>query len=61
MSKRVGDHFMKHNKVFVLNWHPWSLDLSSIEHICDVVESEIRILDGQPTNLEEFLDVIITA
>lgn len=61
MSKIVEDYFMKHDKVFVLNWLPGSLELSPIGHICEVVEREIRILDRQPTNVEEFLDVIIKA
>lgn len=30
-----------------------SADLNSIEHFCDVLEREIRILDVQETNLEE--------
>lgn len=41
----------------VLKWPPE--DLYPKEHICNVVERKIRILDLQPTNLEELWDAII--
>uniref|UniRef100_A0AAR2J702 Transposase Tc1-like domain-containing protein n=1 Tax=Pygocentrus nattereri TaxID=42514 RepID=A0AAR2J702_PYGNA len=36
----------------VLQWPPQSPDLNPIEHLWDVVEREIRIIDVQPTNLQ---------
>lgn len=37
---------------------PQLSDLSSIEHFCNVLEREIRILDEQETNLEELRGAI---
>ncbi len=34
-------------------------DLNPIEHLWDVVEWEIRIMDVQPTNLQQLCDAII--
>ncbi len=34
-------------------------DLNPIEHLWDVVEREIRIMDVQPTNLQQLRDVIM--
>lgn len=35
-----------------------SPDLSLTEHLCDVVECDIHILDVQPTHLQQLSDVI---
>ncbi len=32
----------------------------SIEHLCDVVEREIHIMDVQPTNLQQLRDAIMS-
>lgn len=37
---------------------PESFDLNRTEHIWDVVERKIRILEGQPINLQELQDAI---
>jgi len=35
----------------VLKWPPESPDLNPIEHLWDVVERELHVLDVHPTNL----------
>ncbi len=44
------------NEFILLKWPPQSPDLNPIEHIWDVVEREIRIMDVQPTNLHVNMD-----
>ncbi len=39
---------------------PQSPDLNPIEHLWDVVEWEIRIMDVQPTNLQQLRDAIMS-
>ncbi len=48
--------------LFKLNWAGrWqSPDLNPIEHLWDVVEREIRIMDVQPTNLQQLRDAIMS-
>ncbi len=49
----ISDWFLEHDDEFtLLKWPPQSPDLSPIEHLWDVVEREIRIIDVQPTNLQ---------
>ncbi len=36
-----------------------SPDLNPIDHLCDVVEREIHIMDVQPTNLQKLRDAIM--
>ncbi len=43
----------------LLKWPPQSPDLNPIEHLWDVVEREIRIMDVQPTNLQQLCDAIM--
>ncbi len=43
-----------------LKWPPQSPDLNPIEHLWDVVEREIRIMDVQPTNLQQLRDAIMS-
>ncbi len=53
--------FLEHDNEFtLLNWPPQSPDLNPIEHLWDVVEREIRIMDVQPTNLQQLRDVIMS-
>ncbi len=48
----ISDWFPEHDNEFtLLKWYPQSLDLNPIEHLWDVVEREIHIMDVQPTNL----------
>ncbi len=57
----ISDWFLEHDNEFtLLKWPPQSLDLSPIEHLWDVVEREIRIIDVQPTNLQQLCDAIMS-
>ncbi len=58
----VSNHwFLEHDNEFtLLKWPPQSPDLSPIEHLWDVVEWEIRIMDVQTTNLQKLRDAIMT-
>ncbi len=57
----ISDRFLEHdNELISLKWPPQSPDLNPIEHIWDVVEREIRIMDVQPTNLQQLCDAIMS-
>ncbi len=47
----ISDWFLERDNEFtLLKWLPQSPDLNPIEHLWDVVEREIPIMDVQPTN-----------
>ncbi len=53
----ISDWFLERDNEFtLLKWPPQSPDLNPIEHLCDVVEREIHIMDVQTTNLQELSD-----
>ncbi len=55
----ISDWFLEHDNEFtLLKWAPQSPDLNPIEHLWDVVEREIRIMDVQPTNQQQLCDAI---
>ncbi len=57
----ISDWFLERDNVFtLLKWPPRSPDLNLIEHVWDVVEREIHIMDVQPTNLQQLRDAIIS-
>ncbi len=50
----ISDWFLEHDNEFtLLKWPPQSPDLNPIEHLLDVVEREIRIMDVQPRKLRD--------
>ncbi len=57
----ISDWFLEHDNEFtLLKWLPLSPDLNPIEHLWDVVEREIRIMDVLSTNLQQLCDAIMT-
>ncbi len=55
-SQIISDWFLEHdNKFTLLKWPQQSPNLNPIEHLWDVVEQEIRIMDVQPTNLQQLM------
>ncbi len=59
--KSSQNGFFEHDNEFtLLKWPPQSPDLSPIEHLWDVVEREIHIMDVQLTNLQKLRDAIMS-
>ncbi len=57
----ISDWFLEHdNKFTLLKWPPQSPDLNPIQHLWDVVEREIHIMDVQPTNQQQLRDAIMS-
>ncbi len=57
----ISDWFLEHDNEFtLLKCPPQSPDLNPIEHLWDVVEREILIMDVQTTNLQQLCDDIMT-
>ncbi len=57
----ISDWFLEHDNEFILlKWPPQSPDLNPIEHLWDVVEQEIHIMDVQPTNLQKLRNAIMS-
>ncbi len=57
----ISDWFIEHDNEFtLLKWPPQTPDLNPIEHLWDVVEREIHIMDVQPTNLQQLRDAIMS-
>ncbi len=57
----ISDMFLEHDNEFtLLKWPPQSPDLNPIEHLWDVVKWEIRIMNVQPTNLQQLGDTIMS-
>ncbi len=53
----ISEWFLEHDNEFtLLKWPPQSPDLNPIEHLWDVV----RIMDVQPTNLQQLRDAIMS-
>ncbi len=57
----ISDWFLEHDNEFtLLKWPPQSPDLNPIQHLWDVVEREIPIMDVHPTNLQQLRDAIMS-
>ncbi len=57
----ISDWFLEHDNEFsLLKWPPQSPDLNQIEHLWDVVERKIRIMDVQLTNIQQLCDAIVS-
>ncbi len=57
----ISDWFLEHENEFtLLKWPPQSPDLNPIEHLWDVVEQEIHIMDVQLTNLQQLHEAIMS-
>ncbi len=56
----ISDWFLEHDEFVLLKWTPQSPDLNPIEHLWDVVEREIHIMDVQTTNLQQLCDAIMS-
>ncbi len=57
----ISDWFLEHDNEFtLLKWPSQSPDLNPIEHLWDVVEWEIHIMDVQMTNLQQLRDAIMS-
>ncbi len=57
----ISDWFLEHDNEFtLLKWPPQSSNLNPKELLWDVVEREIRIMDVQPTNLQQLRDAIMS-
>ncbi len=57
----ISDWILEHDNEFtLLKYSPQSPDLNPIEHLWDVVEREICIMDVKPTNLQQLRDAIMS-
>jgi len=60
-ARIISNWFLEHDHVFtVLKWPPQSPDLNPIQHIWDVVERKLRVLDVHPINLHQLQDAILS-
>ncbi len=57
----ISDWFLEHDNEFtLLKWPQQSPDLNPTEHLWDVVERDIFIMDVLPTNLQQMRDAIMS-
>ncbi len=57
----ISDWLLEHDSEFtLLKWSPQSPDLNPMEHLWDVMKREIRIMNAQPTNLQQLRNAIMS-
>ena len=56
---RLRIAFLQQNNVDVLRWPPYSPDLSPIEHLWDILDSNVRRFPLQPTTLQALCEALI--
>ncbi len=59
-SSQTGFLNMTMSSLYSNGLHSHQISIQLIEHLWDVVEREIRIMDMQPTNLQQLRDAIMS-
>ncbi|KAK3561744.1 hypothetical protein QTP86_012991 [Hemibagrus guttatus] len=61
-AEMVQEWFDEHNNQFeVLTPPPNSPDLNPIQHLCDVLDMQVRSMEAPPRNLQDLKDLLLTS